>query len=180
MVSEAFDVGCSLPNATAQLCPTRERIMRTGFRRPVLSRSTRRSHPLVELNHLWRELDRWAVAPLARTPRARLSARATIQHDAESDAWTMSAPLPGRRADQVDITIEDGVLLVSSAAVASADEGFSTVHTERSTRPVRLRWTLPDDADLDSIQATLTDGWLRVELSRQARPQPRTIPVVAG
>lgn len=156
--------------------------MRTGLRRPVLARSVSRTHPLLELNHLWRELDRWTVRPPGIASSVRRRARATIQHDAEADAWTLSAPLPGRSADDVTITIEEGVLQIASASVEQkdADDGFSTVHAERSARPVRLRWTLPKEADLDSIQAALTDGWLRVQVSRQARPEPRTIPVVAS
>ena len=154
--------------------------MRTSLRRPVRSRSVRRSHPLSELSHLWRELDRWAAVPFPVAPRARLDVRATIQRDATTGAWILSAPLPGRRSDQVKVTIEDGVLQVASPSIETEDVGFTSVHAERSSRPVRLRWTLPEEAAQDSVEASLTDGWLRVEVSRKARPSPRSIPVAAG
>jgi len=154
--------------------------MRASFRRPVLSRSVRLTHPLVELNQLWRELDRWAAAPLPTARRARLHRRAQVQHDEDAGTWTLSAPLPGRTPDEVGVTIEEGVLVVSSDPPAFDDAGFSAVHVERSNQPGRIRWTLPPEADLDSVQASLTDGWLQVEVSRKTRPAPRTISVVAG
>jgi len=154
--------------------------MRASLRRPVLSRSVRRSHPLSELSHLWRELDRWSAAPLVASPRARLDPRATIRHDAALDTWVMSVPLPGRQADQMEVTIEGDRLVVAAPLVETEDEGFSPVHIERPSKAIRLRWTLPEDANADSVQASLTDGWLRVEVSRKVRPAPRSIPVVAG
>mgnify|MGYP001998066341 CR=1 FL=1 len=92
----------------------------------------------------------------------------------------MSVPLPGRQADQMEVTIEGDRLVVAAPLVETEDEGFSPVHIERPSKAIRLRWTLPEDANADSVQASLTDGWLRVEVSRKVRPAPRSIPVVAG
>ena len=153
--------------------------MRLRLRHPVLSRTVRRPHPMLEFNRLWRDLDRWASAPLPTARSARMPHRARVAHDEASGVWTLSAPLPGRTAEAVNVTIEAGVLVVSSEPPETDDAGFSAVHVERGSLSGRIRWTLPPDADLDSAQASLSDGWLQVEVSRKARPTPRTIPVLS-
>ncbi len=154
--------------------------MRMSTRRLVPARSVRFAHPFAELDQLWRELDRWAAPARLAPRRAALDSRARVTHDAEAHTWTLSAPLPGIGTEQLEVTVDNGVLTISTTPAEASDEGFTTVHRERPTTPTRIRWSLPEQADLDGVKATLTDGWLSVVLPEKTRPELRTIVVHAG
>ena len=154
--------------------------MRATLRRPVSSRFVRTAHPVAELDQLWHELDRWASATRRAPRRARLDHRPRLSHDSEANTWTLRAAVPGVSADSVQITVDKGVLAITTTATKPADEGFTVVARERSTPARTLRWPLPDEADLDGIEASVADGWLQVTVPRTPAPEPRTIAVRAG
>jgi len=151
--------------------------MRATLRRPL---SARARHPFAEFDQLWRELDRWAAATRPAPRRARLNSRPTVHHNPEDHTWTLAVPLPGVSADDLDITVDKGVLTVEAKVAEVDDAGFEAVHRERSGPLPKVRWTLPEQADLDRVKASLTDGWLRIEVAEQARPEPRKIAVSTG
>lgn len=152
--------------------------MRATFRRPVSPLSAR--HPFSELDQLWRELDRWAGTSRRAPRRPVLDTRPRVTREEDADTWMLRAPLPGVSADRLEVTVQEGVLSIVSTVSSTDDDGFTVAHRERQGPQRRIRWTLPEHADLDSIDAALTDGWLQVTVARKAPPTPRTIAVRAG
>jgi HSP20 family molecular chaperone IbpA len=149
--------------------------MRATFRRSVSPLSVR--SPFADLDQMWRELDRWA-SPARRAPhRARLDPRPRVTQDEATGEWTLRAPLPGVSPEHLEVTVDEHVLIVQATVSAPEDAGFTVVHRERVAPSDRIRWALPKQAELDSIVAVLSDGWLEVRVRPMAKPAPRTIPV---
>jgi len=97
---------------------------------------------------------------------------------ADDEGWTMRADLPGVAEDAVEITIDKGLLWVKAARSASMDDDTWTLrHREREATVLHHRFLLPDRADVDGIEARLSNGVLTVTLPRHAEVAPRRIAV---
>ena len=78
------------------------------------------------------------------------------------DGWVVELPVPGYKPDQIDVTVEDRVLTVSGK-------------TER--RSFQRSILLPEDIDVDAIEAKVEHGMLSLSLRLHPKAQPRKIDV---
>ena len=76
-------------------------------------------------------------------PRARIR-----END---DDYTISLALPGFKKEDVDISIEDDTLVISS-----------TVEQDDFKKSFVNRYSIPEDADVNKIEASMEDGILKV------------------
>lgn len=91
---------------------------------------------------------------------------------ADDDGYTLVADLPGVTNEHLEVTVDDGKLLV---------KGYRTVPlSEDQTQELRRSFTLPEDVDLDGIEASLTEGVLMVVLPRAEAAKPRRIAVATA
>ncbi len=106
----------------------------------------------------------------------------------ENQRFVLRADIPGIRADDLDISMDAGVLSVSGQRQAETlgDDldvprtTPRTVHrTERRSGQFFRRFTLPETADAESITATSKDGILEIVIPKQAVVKPRRICVEA-
>ena len=92
----------------------------------------------------------------------------------------VTAEVPGLRQDEVELTLEDGVLTISgerSDAQEDRDRGWS----ERFYGRFERRIALPAGIDEDKAKAEYRDGVLTVTLPRDAQAQRgRRIPIDGG
>ena len=112
----------------------------------------------------------------------------------------IDAELPGFTRDQLDVTIDDGVLTITAERPAPAPtmavtsqptegaekkEGASDqeqpspiwhVRERRATR-MRRSFSLPKTIDGSSVEAKLNDGVLRLTLGKRPEAKPRKITV---
>ena len=97
----------------------------------------------------------------------------------ESDKdFTIRADLPGVKAADVDITMDNGVLTIQGSRLAerdSEDNGLRRI--ERSSGRFLRRFRLPKSADGEHIKASARDGVLEVVIPKQPEVQPRRIAV---
>lgn len=94
------------------------------------------------------------------------------------DRFVIHADVPGVKAEQIDITMEDGVLTLQGerdTGAREAENGFRRV--ERISGRFFRRFTLPDTADADAIEARCSDGVLELVIPKLAKVQPRRIDV---
>jgi HSP20 family protein len=94
------------------------------------------------------------------------------------DAFVLTADLPGVDPNDIDITMENGVLTLRgrrSHESRTEEEGFRRI--ERSTGEFFRRFALPDVADADSISAQTNNGVLSVRIGKRPEVQPRRIQV---
>jgi HSP20 family protein len=99
----------------------------------------------------------------------------------ETDAeYLIKAELPEVRKNDLNITVQDGVLTLAGERKEEKREENEKVHrVERFHGSFSRRFTLPDDADEQSIRAESKDGVLVIHIPKQkvAQPQSRQIQV---
>jgi HSP20 family protein len=96
------------------------------------------------------------------------------------DRYTVYCELPGVKPDQVDITVNEGVLTVRGERKfyeAQNEENFHRV--ERRFGAFQRTITLPSAVDSDKIEATFDHGLLTIVIPKAETAKPRRIEVKA-
>ncbi len=83
---------------------------------------------------------------------------------------------PGVEQEDVDIEVDHGELVVSLERNRS-EEAPKFLHNERSFGKTKRTVTLPETADVESIEANLTGGVLSVTIAKLPEAKPRKIDV---
>jgi HSP20 family protein len=101
----------------------------------------------------------------------------------DQDHIYIEAELPGFRKDELDITMENGVLTISaerrSAGQEDKDKASQEVTHLSERKYVRLarRFSIPTAVDENKIEAQLQDGVLHLKLTKREEVKPRKIEV---
>ena len=96
----------------------------------------------------------------------------------EEDRFVLHADIPGVSADDIDVSMEKGILTVKGERrheSTESKEGYKRL--ERSHGVFIRRFSLPDSVDAEHIAASSKDGVLEVILPKQQPQQPRRIEV---
>lgn len=96
----------------------------------------------------------------------------------ESDSFVLHADVPGVDPKDIDISMEEGVLIIKGERARQSDEeknGYKRV--ERVRGSFYRRFSLPETADAERITAKSDNGVLTVTIPKQEKAQPRRIPV---
>ncbi|WP_370325576.1 Hsp20/alpha crystallin family protein [Euzebya sp.] len=128
-----------------------------------------RFDPFAELAALQRELTR------STTDDAVAPAVDIIRTD---EAFLVRMDVPGVAQDSVDVTLEDGRLMISAERPEDPKaEGATWVRRERRHGAFARSFTMPDGVDPDMITAHLENGVLEVRVPHAPERKPRQIPV---
>lgn len=94
---------------------------------------------------------------------------------AENDkGYTITVEIPGVDRDDVDISVDDGALLIRGEKRQSNEERDGDYHAiERSYGRFQRVLDLPDDADEENASAHFQNGVLKVEVPRSASAKQR-------
>ena len=96
----------------------------------------------------------------------------------EDNRYLLAADIPGVDRENVEITLEEGVLTVKGERNTETDtstEGYR--RRERIHGTFMRQFTLPDTVDAGNISASVKDGVLEIEIPKQEKPEPRRITV---
>jgi len=140
----------------------------------------RYNNPWNLLNNLQRELYDPAVNNSYSDDASVATANWTPSVDiSENDkAFTLLADIPGVNPDNIDISMEKGVLTIKGERNSeSVEEGENYRRVERQNGQFYRRFTLPDSADADKIEAKSTHGVLRITIPKQEVAVSRRIEV---
>jgi HSP20 family protein len=85
----------------------------------------------------------------------------------------VEAELPGVSEKDLEITVHKGVLTIKGER--SAEEGRVYLYNGRSFGRFERAVTLPENVDSDQVEATLTNGVLRVVLPKHPEARPKKI-----
>ena len=97
-----------------------------------------------------------------------------------SEAYLVSADLPGLGEEDVKIEVHEGVLsIVAEKKIESLTNGADgePMPVRRPTRSYRRSFRLPEDADEQRISASMDKGVLTLSLAKKTEIAPRRIPV---
>lgn len=138
------------------------------------------------------------------TPRVRHTHQSNLPLDVAetADSYLISAAVPGLKSEDIDITVEDGILSISGefssnfdsagddaeeSAEGSTEQAESTVDSVESTVRFHIRerrygsfarkLRLPKDVDADGIEAKQEDGILTITLAKSEAAQPKKITI---
>lgn len=100
------------------------------------------------------------------------------------DNYTLLMDLPGRTDGDVDLSLKDNVLTISSSTESKKeekgkDEGY--LIRERSYSAFTRRFTLPDDVKGEAVEASFKNGVLEVTMPRNKEvSETRKIAITAN
>ncbi len=95
-----------------------------------------------------------------------------------SDKFVLHADLPGVKPEEIDISMENGVLTIKGEKKTEATtekEGYKRV--ERTYGSFYRRFSLPDTANPDAISAVSKHGVLEIIIPKRESVQPKKISV---
>ena len=96
----------------------------------------------------------------------------------EDHAIRIMAEIPGVRAEDVKLTVENNVLTIQGSKQQVAQERTDRVHRyERTYGAFERSFTLPTTVDANNIQASYENGVLTVTLPKVEKAKPRQIEV---
>ena len=138
----------------------------------------------------------WTVADLLRQDLARTSGRRSrlarksgpaadwvpaTDIVEKQDRFEIRADLPGVVAEDIDVSMDSGVLTISGerrAEAHSEDDGIQRI--ERARGRFSRRFTMPDTADAERIQAKTSNGILEISIPKLPELKARRIAVEAA
>jgi HSP20 family protein len=96
----------------------------------------------------------------------------------EQERFVLRADLPGVKAEDIDVNMENGVLSISGQRITeTSDDTDGVRRLERTSGKFYRRFTLPETANPEEISAKSEHGILEVTIPKQARVQARRITV---
>jgi HSP20 family protein len=96
----------------------------------------------------------------------------------KTEGYFISADLPGVRDEDVDVTVQDNHLIISGSRKAEErKEGENYFVYERRYGNFSRAFALPENADSESVEASLTGGVLEVRVGKRESARPRKVPL---
>ena len=138
------------------------------------------------------EVLNWAMSPFFGMdpwmyPFWTWSRPAEVYGAYEVDIWDdpehvyVEAELPGINKDDINISIEGGVLSIQGKKKAKEEKEVKGVHLqERYYGSFSRGFTLPSTVDTEKVEATFKDGVLRIVLKKIEKAKAKQIDVKVG
>jgi len=98
----------------------------------------------------------------------------------DDNAYTVQAALPGWKPEEVNITLEDGVVTLAGEAkeeTANEDKPAKTHIHEIQQRSFARRLHLPMDVEADKVDAHFENGMLMLTLPKAEVVKPKQIKI---
>lgn len=158
---------------TNQLIPV------TWFRPQTYTRALKRVLPA---DSLFGELDRLFDGLLGQDEARGLdpapSVRPSLDISGDGKQYTITVEVPGVKAEDLRVDLERNVLTIQGEKKSTHEEkndgengSYSFYRVERSYGSFKRVLTLPEDVDVEGIQADQKDGVLTITLPRKAEQQ---------
>jgi len=97
------------------------------------------------------------------------------------DRIELKVELPGFKENQVNLTVEDGLLTIRGERKFDREGREENYHRiERSYGTFVRSFTLPNSVEQNRIQATFADGVLDIEMPKREETKPKQIQIKAG
>lgn len=88
--------------------------------------------------------------------------------------------MPNFEQDDVNIQVEDNALVISAERHEKEEDKDKKYVVRESSSSFYRRIALPERADMDSIEAKLDDGVLKVSVPLTPLPEPKKIAITAS
>lgn len=92
--------------------------------------------------------------------------------------YLITAELPEVKKEDVKVSVEKGVLTISGERKVEKEDKKRKYHRiERAYGTFVRTFTVPEDADVEKIQAEFKDGMLKVHIPKSEKAKPKQIDV---
>ena len=88
--------------------------------------------------------------------------------------------LPGVHKNSLDIDVDDNVLTIKGRVELKTPDGLNPTYMDVHAGAYKRKFTLSAELDSSKIDASLTDGVLKLEIPRSEKHKPRKIEVKAA
>lgn len=139
-----------------------------------------RYEPWGLLNQLQRELSLSQDEKAGEGSIATAEWTPAVDIKEEADRFVIHADIPGVKPEDIEVSMEAGVLTVKGqkeTEVKTEKEGYKRV--ERTSGSFYRRFSLPDSADGDAINAKCKLGVLEIIIPKREAIKPKRINVVS-
>ncbi|MEM6776589.1 MAG: Hsp20/alpha crystallin family protein [Planctomycetota bacterium] len=115
-------------------------------------------------------------------PADRFRGTASASRQAPASIWEadeafhVEVDLPGVHPDAMDLTVDDGSLIIQATRHWD-DKDRKYLHQERQSGDLTRRVRLPDTIDPESITAEYANGVLHVAMTKRPEVMPRKVEV---
>jgi len=139
--------------------------------------ATYRWNPMREIADMQRAMDRMFDDAWRTNAPTSGSTLAFDVYETDADYRVITA-LPGLSIDQINITLHDGVLTISGEIPhPELEEGTRALIQERFYGKFSRSMRLPQEVNVDNVEAAYENGMLVLHLPKLPEAQPRKIPV---
>lgn len=98
----------------------------------------------------------------------------------DGDGFVVLADMPGVSENSLDITLEKNVLTIHGEVDFQPPQGYDLAHAEYGIGDYQRAFTISNEVDRENIEATLSNGVLRLVLPRAPEAGTRKIQVQAS
>jgi len=106
-----------------------------------------------------------------------LTANYPVDMSEDDESIHIDAEMPGFNKDEIEVSLEEGLLTISGERKAEEQKKGTTHLHERRYHKVFRQLTLPTAVDEDDIDAEFRDGVLHLRLKKSAESRRRTIQI---
>jgi len=148
-------------------------------------RTLTRWEPINDITNLSQRMDRVfeelmgrSLRRLADEDRLRGSWSPAVNILEKKDAIVITADLPGLKAEEVEITVDNGVLTIrGERRLEEAADGETYHRVERVYGMFERTFTLPNSVDVNRIDAKFRNGEMVITLPKREESKPRAVKV---
>lgn len=148
-------------------------------------RTLTRWEPINDISNLSQRMDRMleelmgrGLRRFAEDDRVRGSWSPAVNILEKKDAIVITADLPGLKGEDVDITVDNGVLTIrGERRLEEVSDGETYHRVERVYGVFERTFTLPNSVDVNRIDAKFRNGEMLVTLPKREESKPRAVKV---
>jgi HSP20 family protein len=98
--------------------------------------------------------------------------------DENEDTIKVSASVPGVDAENIEVTVDDGVLTIKAeTAIENEEKDDNYVIRERRYGSLHRSIQLPDTVNADNAESTYEQGVLTITLPKTEAAKPKSLPI---
>lgn len=143
-----------------------------------------RQDPWRVVTQLQRDLDRVFGSPVLQgddAASAVVNWAPAVDIREEPQQFVLHADLPGVRPEDIDVSLEKGILTIrGQRRLENREDKDGYRRVERVGGEFFRRFSLPDTADSQGVKAKFNNGVLEVLIAKQQQVLPRRITVEQG
>lgn len=137
-----------------------------------------RYRPYSLLDNLQREMSSLFQVSATETNFSQEDWTPAVDIQENANNFIIHADLPGVKATDIEVTAENGLLTIKGVRDSNkVEEKDNYKRIERFSGSFMRRFTLPETADVEQINATSRDGVLELTIPKMPQLQPKRIEV---